>query len=72
MYTISCIAYYTILYYTILYYTIERFQQLLHARLVRLFSYLVIIGKKYNLTVKQTFMMIMFRVMTIVISMSTQ
>ena len=58
--------------YSVLYYTIERFQQLLHARLVRLFSYLVIIGKKDNLKVKQNFMMIMCRVMTIVISMSTQ
>ena len=62
MWTNSCIAYSTI----------EWFQQLLYTRLLRLFSYLVIIGKKYNLTVKQNFMMIMFRVMTMVISMSTQ
>ena len=61
MYTISCTAYHTV----------ERFQQLLHTRLLRLFSSLVIIGKKYNLTMKQNFLMIMFRVMTIVISMST-
>ena len=62
MYTISCIAYYTI----------ERFQQLLHTRLPKPIFLLILIVKKYHLTMKQNFMMIMFRVMTIVILMSTQ